>query len=619
MLFRKASAFLVKLIRPYLGQEPTSKLIRYTARKEWRLLFLNIGSSVMETITEGATLGLIFLAIRILSSAKEAPFNWSNLRYFPFPTPVATFLNSIPASSLFILLLVTAVLIQLAQSTCRYVNSLSVAYFSARLRVSVTSKVHKQILSFSFPCSSNFKVGDLLDHAMFASEAIRIQLEQTSALFVITLLSFTYLSVLVVISPWLLLAVIIIGLIVYFLQKFMIPRISSGSEQASIVGAKLNSMITEDIQGLRLLHSLGQLDSANQNLNDELLQYENILRKQAPRLSILTPLTSLLPIICISLILAISIFIFHGQTSYLLPKLVTFVVALQRFTIRANMIGTITNTLADNSGRVKRLNFILSDINKQYRRIGGSIFSKLENSIRFDSVSMRYTKDSEYSLDSISFTLPKGRVLALVGASGAGKSSIADLLSGLYTPSKGVIYIDDIPLDSIDLNSWQARLGIVSQDTFLFNKSIAENIAFGAPRSTMQMIEHACKLAQADTFIKMLPDSYDTKVGERGYKLCGGQRQRISLARAFLKNPDIFIFDEATSALDSHNEKLIQISISNINEDQTILVIAHRLSTITNADRILVLDSGRIVQSGTHDELLSINGYYQRLWLMQNP
>jgi ATP-binding cassette subfamily B protein/subfamily B ATP-binding cassette protein MsbA len=209
-------------------------------------------------------------------------------------------------------------------------------------------------------------------------------------------------------------------------------------------------------------------------------------------------------------------------------------------------------------------------------------------------------------------------MLALVGPSGAGKSSIADLLTGLYAPSSGSIWIDDQPLQQVKLDSWQQRLGVVSQDTFLFNATIAENIAFGTSGASQARIEAACQAAQAAGFIESLPQGYDTLVGERGYRLSGGQRQRLSLARAILRDPELLILDEATSALDSQSERLVQEAIERFERNHTVLVIAHRLSTIVRADQILVLEGGRVVQRGRHSSLLAEAGLYQQLWQQQS-
>jgi ATP-binding cassette subfamily B protein/subfamily B ATP-binding cassette protein MsbA len=233
-------------------------------------------------------------------------------------------------------------------------------------------------------------------------------------------------------------------------------------------------------------------------------------------------------------------------------------------------------------------------------------------------VQLQYAPELPPALSEINFTLPKGQMLALVGPSGAGKSSIADLITGLYAPTGGRILIDDTPLDQLELASWQQRLGVVSQDTFLFNASIASNIAFGSPGATPAQIEAACQAAQAAGFIEDLPQGYETLVGERGYRLSGGQRQRLSLARAILRDPELLILDEATSALDTQSERLVQEAIERFERNHTVLVIAHRLSTIVRADQIVVMAAGRIVQRGTHAELLSQGGPYQSLWQQQS-
>jgi ATP-binding cassette subfamily B protein/subfamily B ATP-binding cassette protein MsbA len=281
-------------------------------------------------------------------------------------------------------------------------------------------------------------------------------------------------------------------------------------------------------------------------------------------------------------------------------------------------LATTANQLADNSGRLERLNAILSPAGKQFRRLGGTPFTALERQISFEAVGLQYAPELPPALSDISLTLPKGRMLALVGPSGAGKSSIADLLTGLYAPTEGRILVDGVDLNSLDLASWQQRLGVVSQDTFLFNATIAENIAFGTPGASQAQIEAACQAAQAAGFIESLPQGYDTLVGERGYRLSGGQRQRLSLARAILREPELLILDEATSALDSQSERLVQEAIERFEHNQTVLVIAHRLSTIVRAEQILVLQSGRVLERGNHTTLLRQEGLYRQLWQQQS-
>lgn len=607
-----------RLLAPLLSQAPSARLMRQTARQQWRLIAVNLGSSLLEAFSEGATLAVVFLAVQVLSAPSTAPFNWQSNPLLNWSPAIALWLNNLPPTLLFAGLLGLAVLLQALQSLTRFLGLVSVGYFAARCRALVTARIHSQVLSLSFACASGYKVGDLTDYASFGPEAIRQQIEQSSTLLVNGLLCATYLVVLVGISPWLLLAVVLMAGLIGLLQKQLLPRITAGAQAVSQIQVAISSRITEDFQGLRLLHSSGQLEAADQGLRAGMGELERQLRAQARRLAVVGPFASFLPILAIAAIAALSLLLLGGRSSGVLPSLVTFVLALQRLNVRLSSLAGTFNQLADNSGRLSRLDQILSPEGKEFRRLGGTPFTVLERQIGFEGVSLRYAPELPAALSEISFRLPKGRMLALVGPSGGGKSSIADLLTGLYAPTAGQIWIDATPLEQLDLASWQQRLGVVSQDTFLFNATIAENIAFGTPGASRSQIEAACHAAQAHGFIESLPQGYDTLVGERGYRLSGGQRQRLSLARAILREPELLILDEATSALDSESERLVQQALQRFGSNHTRLVIAHRLSTITSADQILVLDRGGIVQSGTHSSLQSQDGLYAKLWNQQS-
>jgi subfamily B ATP-binding cassette protein MsbA len=224
--------------------------------------------------------------------------------------------------------------------------------------------------------------------------------------------------------------------------------------------------------------------------------------------------------------------------------------------------------------------------------------------ISFQKVGFEYVKGRSV-LKEVSFDIPKGKTIALVGASGGGKSTLADLLPRFYDPSSGMITLDGVPLKNIPLDNLRGLMGIVTQESVLFNDTIFNNIAFGT-EATLAEVQAAAKIANAHDFISANPEGYETVIGDRGSKLSGGQRQRISIARAVLKNPPILILDEATSALDNESEKLVQEALSHLMENRTVLVIAHRLSTIQHADQILVVQQGEIIERGTHEELMKI-------------
>jgi subfamily B ATP-binding cassette protein MsbA len=609
---------LRRLLEPLLSQEPAAKLIRSTARQQWRLLAVNLGSSVLEALSEGATLAVVFLAVEVLAAPEGTKFNWATNPVVAWWPVAASRLNALPPTTMFISLLALAVLLQALQSLGRFANNVSVGYFSAECLARVTARIHSQVLSLSFPCASGYKVGDLTDYANQGPAAIRIQIEQSGQLLVLLLLSATYLAVLVGISPWLLLAVALLGGLITLLQKRLLPRIRAGSQRVAQAQVAISTRITEDFQGLRLLHSSGLLEDADRRLQASIDELRCQLRGQARRLAVIQPFANFLPILAIALIAVISLLLFGERSSGALPSLVTFVLALQRLNTKLGFVANTTNQLANNSGRFDRLNQILRLEGKQFRRLGGIPFAGLEHEIRFERVSLQYVPELPPSLRELSFSLVKGQMLALVGPSGAGKSSIADLLTGLYEPTEGQILIDSTPLELLDLASWQQHLGVVSQDTFLFNATIAENIAFGTPDATRDQIQAACQAAQAAGFIESLPHAYDTLVGERGYRLSGGQRQRLSLARAILRDPELLILDEATSALDSQSERLVQEAIERFEKNRTVLVIAHRLSTIVRADQILVLEAGNVVERGNHSTLLAQCGKYSQLWCQQS-
>jgi ATP-binding cassette, subfamily B, bacterial HlyB/CyaB len=235
----------------------------------------------------------------------------------------------------------------------------------------------------------------------------------------------------------------------------------------------------------------------------------------------------------------------------------------------------------------------------------------------FEHVTFRYRVDGQEILSDVSFQVEPGQVVGLVGSSGSGKSTLAKLIQRLYVPESGRVLVDGIDLSMVDTSWLRRQIGVVLQDNILFNQSIRENIALTDPAVPMERVIAAATLAGAHDFILELSEGYDTIVGERGTSLSGGQRQRIAIARALISEPRILIFDEATSALDYESERIIQDNMRRIVQGRTVFIIAHRLSTVRRADRIITLERGRVIEDGTHDELIRTNGRYAKLHYMQ--
>jgi len=243
--------------------------------------------------------------------------------------------------------------------------------------------------------------------------------------------------------------------------------------------------------------------------------------------------------------------------------------------------------------------------------------NKFNEEIKFNNVSFKYENAEKFSLQGINLNIPKGSTLALVGSSGAGKSTFADLIPRFYDVSNGAILIDGLDIREIALSDLRGIMGIVSQETILFNETVLNNICYGQPNINMKKIHLAAKAANALEFIENLPNGFNTYIGEKGTLLSGGQKQRLSIARAILKNPQILILDEATSALDTESERKVQEAIDNLVKNRTVIVIAHRLSTIKNADKIIVLENGHLIEIGSHEELLSKGDKYKSFYSIQ--
>jgi ATP-binding cassette, subfamily B, bacterial MsbA len=280
---------------------------------------------------------------------------------------------------------------------------------------------------------------------------------------------------------------------------------------------------------------------------------------------------------------------------------------------------TSYNNIQKGVASEERINKILLAVNTIIEKPNAHEIQNFNAAIEYKNLSFAYHKgDSGYVLKDINLKIEKGKTIALVGQSGSGKTTLADMLPRFYDSDKGELLIDDINIKDLSISSLRDKIGVVTQDSILFNDSVFNNIAFGKHDVKMEQIIQAAQVANAHDFIMQLPLGYNTNIGDRGGKLSGGQRQRVSIARAVLKNPDILILDEATSALDTESEQLVQQALSNLMKNRTSIVIAHRLSTIVNADEIIVMHKGEIIERGTHQQLFTLNGTYKKLCDMQS-
>jgi len=377
------------------------------------------------------------------------------------------------------------------------------------------------------------------------------------------------------------------------------------------------SIIEETISGIRIIKAFNAQQYVREKFDEQNNKYRGVLKSMWNKRELASPISEFLGIsIVVLVILYGGRLVLENQSELNASEFITYIILYSQILIPAKNISTaVTNIQRGIASGARIFSVLETDINIIEDK-GAVAKSSLNTEIIFKDVSFQYA-DTKV-LEDINLTVEAGKMIALVGQSGAGKSTMADLLPRFYDVTTGQILIDGIDIRKIKLHDLNQLMGIVTQESILFNDTIFNNIAFGNKSANREAVIAAAKIANADEFIVKLADGYDTNIGDRGSKLSGGQRQRLSIARAVLKNPPILILDEATSALDTESEKLVQDAIHKLMQNITSIVIAHRLSTIQHADPIVVMQDGKIIEKGKHAELISRNGTYKKLTDMQS-
>ena len=387
-------------------------------------------------------------------------------------------------------------------------------------------------------------------------------------------------------------------------------RVREDSFPVSKASGQLTSTVIEFINGIRTVHAFTTQEFERRRFYQASSDVVSTSTKAVLGLAMVKPIAegAATTVLVTMIIIAVTYFVSNGIIQ--LASLLTFLFILFRLVPVVYEINASRATLSSFRGSMVNITELLRTDNKTYLKDGTNQFSGLQRSIEFVSVDFGYDLSS-LVLHNITLTIKRGQMTALVGSSGAGKTTLADLIPRFYDPIQGTVLIDGVDLREFEINSVRRSMAVVSQDTFIFNTSVRNNIAYGTEGATDAEIGEVAQLANALEFILALPESFDTQLGDRGVRLSGGQRQRIAIARALLRDPDILILDEATSALDSVSERLIQESLEKLSIGRTVIAIAHRLSTIVRADKVVVLEQGRIVEQGGYQELLEQRG---KLW-----
>jgi len=393
-------------------------------------------------------------------------------------------------------------------------------------------------------------------------------------------------------------------------------RLKKQSTAHSVAQGENISHVEETLSSIKVIKAFRAEERMLNKFNDGNEKLFLLLNKMTLRRDLASPITEVLGVTVLCAILYIGgRFVFSEGAELTGGDLMAFILLFAMIINPAKNLSTTISSMQKGMGAVERIEEILNAPIQVEEKANAKVLSGFNQSIEFKNVSFKY--DDKTVLKNINFVIQKGKTVALVGSSGAGKSTLADLIPRFHDVSEGAILIDGIDIKEYTLQSLRKQMSIVTQEAILFNDSIANNIALGDINASSEEITEAATIANAHQFIQHKENKYDTNIGDRGMKLSGGERQRITIARAVLQNPPILILDEATSSLDTESERLVQDAIVNLMQDRTSLVIAHRLSTISNADEIIVLQKGSIIERGTHDSLLSQNGFYKKLVEMQ--
>lgn len=426
-----------------------------------------------------------------------------------------------------------------------------------------------------------------------------------------------YAAVMVTLSWELSIVAIVLAILTTRVITLLSGWVRNVSHEINTGNVKLSHVSLEALNAMKTIHLFGREEHAQKDYEGTLSRLQWDKYKAGSIQSAVSPTYGVLNMAMIASILLAATFILDSSITGWVVLLTTFLMVSMRLLNPASSFAKKHTRISKYFPALEEVKAFLDRDDKPFMPNGDEPFDGFDDAVRFEDVSFRYGPDLPDVLKSISFEIPQGDMVAMVGASGAGKSTAVNLLARLYDPTDGRVAIDGTDLRDFDVTTWRRSLAVVSQDTFLFNDTVEENIRFGRLDATDEEIKEAAQLANAHAFIEELEDGYQTVIGDRGVRLSGGQAQRIAIARAILADPEILILDEATSALDTATERQVQEAIERVSEDRTVFAIAHRLSTIKDADNIIVLEGGEIVEEGAHEELLAAEGQYWEYVHMQ--
>ncbi len=584
-------------------------------------LYAAFGSMFVNSVFSGLpVIGLIIPFVDTVLAGKPIAVPNQD-RIPPFLLDIIYQANSMSRWKLLNILIVLTVSISLVRLVFEYLQSYYMNRVSQKVIRDLRNIVYSKIVGLPLSFYGKSQAGTLVSRITYDTGVVRDAISEglTDFLFqpIQILVNLVALFVVKTIFdiPWSLVLVIfvLLPLIIYPVLRVgrRLKKISRASQEQV---AQINSTLFESISGIRIVQGFGMEDYERDRFKKQNQGLYKTMMLSISRMIIVSPLTEFIGVVCLGAVLWIGgkeVIVNQMSPGAFIAFLVALFSLLRPFKRLSRVHGINQHAMA----AAERIFEILDTPNEIEDAPGAKALPPVKSEIHFENVTFGY--GDKTVLEKVDFRIRAGEIVAIVGPSGGGKTTLVNLLPRFYDPLVGRVTVDGADIRGAQLQSLRRQIGIVTQETVLFNDTISANIAYGLSGTSQGEVEKAAKIANAHDFISKLPMKYQTVIGDRGMKLSGGERQRISIARAVLKNPPILILDEATSALDTESEMLVQDAIHNLMKGRTALVIAHRLSTIKDASRILVLDGGRIAETGNHDELVRRDGIYRRLYDLQ--
>ncbi|KAM3112603.1 heterocyst formation ABC transporter subunit HepA [Phormidesmis sp. 146-33] len=570
-----------------------------------RVAILAIVFSLLAAALEGVGIGLLMSFLQSLTTPDAAAFQtgieWLDQWVLGSQASATNRLYRLSG----IILLTTWL-----RSTLGYLSSIYTETTQFLLMDRLRKQIFEQLQAVQLKFFVTTRSGELVNTITTEIERFKTVFSGTAFLITRLLTSTVYFTALFLISWQVTIAALLLFTLLIVGISTLNARVREAGYAVSIASENFTSRAIEFINGIRTVHAFAAHDFERQRYYRASSDLVSTSKRAVVAMAIVRPLGESIATTILIVMIVVSFTFFVAQGTLQVASLLTFFFVLFRLAPILQEVNGTRMQLNFVKGAADRLKKLLQTQDKTYFDNGTQQFLGLRRAIEFVAVDFGYDP-LNLVLQDITLTIEQGKMTALIGSSGAGKSTLVDLIPRFYDPTQGQIRLDGVDLCQFEVNSLRRKLAVVSQDTFIFNASVRDNIAYGSPEASEAEVIEAAQWANALDFIRDMPEGFDTLLGDRGVRLSGGQRQRLAIARALLRNPEILILDEATSALDSISERLIQDAIEKLSVGRTVVAIAHRLSTIAKADKVVVLEQGRIVEQGKYQELLE---QHSRLW-----